>query len=355
MEAIRITHKGKSFDIDELTPFAIAILDLVYDGDLKVAKEDLKGTTLEARLKIIEELSEEFPVLEPTVYAPIEYQEFKLYLEEANLDLSTFKNGTFSGFRDKVMALADKSEYGEAQAFLQMLYDAGLDQAAMAEMKGTLYIEEGKIDEGIKWLEEAIEKNPALVSAYSALGQAYFNMGKYEEAAQYWEKELILVPGRVVTYFMLADAYSLSGQNDKAINVLKTLISNDPNNLLARYQLIELYREIGEEEEAKKLKMEILNAIPTHTNDIEIWARVQFEHGNYDRVKEIIEKFVETSPDMQHLKLLLVIPYAKTGDTQKACRLLKEFKNNEMWYYYGKKELFDEFLTNDERKACGIL
>jgi hypothetical protein len=44
----------------------------------------------------------------------------------------------------------------------------------------------------------------------------------------------------------------------------------------------------------------------------------------------------------------------KKGQCDEAKRLLKEFENEQVWYFYGKKELFDEYLTEEERKQCGI-
>ncbi|OAA29715.1 hypothetical protein AT15_01350 [Kosmotoga arenicorallina S304] len=355
MEVYRIIHKTRIYDIDPLVPFAIAVVDLIYDRDLSAAKEDLKGTGLEKSLITIGKLSENFDCITPNLYAPIGPEEFKDYLNEAGIRLSMMKQGTFEGFHDRIMAYADRGHYDIAQKYLDIIYEEGVDKDIVAELKGTFYIEQGEIERGIDWLKIALKENPSLVSAYSTLGQTYFNLGRYEESIQCWEKELELVPNHIVTYFMLADAYNLAGKAEKAIEILQKLVDNDPNNLLAKYQLMELYEEQKEIEKAKELEKEILEAEPIYTNDIEIWARVQFKNGNYARVKKVVEKAIKNSSGFEYLKILLVIPEIKLGNKESAQRIMREFLDEKVWYYYGKKELFEEFLTPEERKVCELV
>ena len=355
MEVYRIIHKTHVYDIDPLVPFAIAVVDLIYDRDLAAAHEDLSGTGLEKSLGTIGKLSENFECITPNLYAPIGPEEFSDYLNEAEVKLSMMKQGTFEGLHDRIMTLADRGEYDVAQRYLDIIYQEDVDKDIVAELKGTFYIEQGEIKRGIEWLKKALDENPSLVSAYSTLGQTYFNQGKYDEAIKCWEKELELVPNHIVTYFMLADAYSLAGEKEKAVEILQKLVDNDPNNLLAKYQLMELYEELKNIEKARELEKQILEAEPTYTNDIEIWARVQFKNGNYIRVKKIVEKAIDQSPGFEYLKILLVIPEIKLGNKESAKKIMREFLDEKVWYYYGKKELFEEFLTPEERKVCELV
>jgi len=356
MNYIRLTWEGQSCEIDLLLPFAIAVLDLVYDGDYPAMKGDLSGTKLEKGLDTARKLSEQFEsVVSPIVYSPIEFPEFVEYLKEAEVSFSQFRHGSFCGYRDKVMSLADKERYEDAQSFLDLMIDAEVDPAATMELKGTLYIEAGEVNKGIEWIRRAIEQNPVLVSAYSTLGQTFYNLGKYAEAAFYWEEELKLSPDHSVTYFMLADAYEHSGDLEKAIGVMKNMIDQDPRNLLTKCRLIQLLDKLGDTEGANRLEKEILESEPAYANDIEVWSRIQFKHGRFSKVKKCVEHFLKESPQLRHLKLLSVVPYVKEKEYSKAAEILDEFSNEELWYFYGKEELFKEFLTESERKACGIV
>lgn len=356
MEIYRLKIQDETYDINEFVPFAIALLDLIYDGDIGMAKADLQETALEPELLTVERLSDKFEIISSKqVYSPIDIEEFKSFLKETGLSFSSFKNGTFGGFQDKIMDAADKQDYESAQSFLDLLLESNMEKSQIAELKGTIYIEAGKIDEGIKWLNEAIEKDPTLVSAYSTLGQAYYNRGEFEKSAFYWEQEIVMAPNHLVTYFMLADAYYNAGNMQEAIEVLNNLLKNDSDNILAKYQLMEFCKDVENHKRAQELENEILESVPVYPNDIEVWAKIQFKHSNYSIVKEKVEELLAKSNEYNHLKLLLIVPDIKLGDNEGAIELLKEFKNNEAWYFYGKKELFNEFLSEEERKACGIL
>lgn len=356
MEIYRLKIQDDTYDINEFVPFAIALLDLIYDGDIGMAKADLQATALKPELSTVERLYDRFDIISSKqVYSPIEIEEFKAFLEETGLSFSSFKNGTFSGFQDKIMTAADKQDYESAQGFLDLLLESNMEKSMIAELKGTLYIEAGEIDEGIKWLDDAIEVDPTLVSAYSTLGQAYYNRGEFEKSAFYWEQEIVLAPSHLVTYFMLADAYYNAGKMQKAIEVLDNLLKSDTDNILAKYQLMEFCRDTDNEKRAMELENEILESVPVYPSDIEVWAKIQFKYSNYAIVKEKVEELLAKSSEYNHLKLLLIVPDIKLGDNESAKELLKEFKDNEAWYFYGKKELFNEFLSEEERKACGIL
>jgi tetratricopeptide (TPR) repeat protein len=355
MFTINLRINEEIYRLDELFPFSIAVVDLIYDGDIQLAIDELKESIISESLETLNKLSDIYDeILDPEMYSPIYFNEFNRYMEETGININKLKNGTFSGYKDMVMRFADKDQYKEAHSYLDLLLESGYDIAGTYELKGTLFLEEGKMDEGKKWLEKAIDEDPTLASAYSSLGQMYFNNGECNKAIECWEHEISIAPNHIVTYFMLADAYLMQNEKEKAVNILETLIENDEKNLLARYQLMNILTDMGKDDKAEEHKKQILNAEPVYSSDIEIWSRIQFEEGNFEKAKNVIEKLLETSPDLEHLKIILIVPYIKLGLKEKACELLKEFKDERFWYFYGKKELFEEFLNEEERKVCEI-
>ncbi len=356
MEIIRLKYGENTFAITETLPFSIAILDQIYDGDIYLAIDDLKGSKIEGDLICIKSLANLFDdIITPENYAPIEVEEFKEYLRETDLTIKSFPRGTFSGFQDKVLAIADRGDYESAQQFLDMLLEASVDKATVCELKGTVFLESGNEDEGINWLQRALKIDPSLVTAYSFLGQTFYNRGEFNEAAAYWEKEIALSPDHLVTYFMLTDAYINAGRMEEALNVLKSLSERDPDSILTKVEMAELYGKMGNSEMRKKMEEEVLSARPVYINDMEPWAKVQFKHSNFDVVEESAKKFLNDDPDRPELKMLLVVTFMKKGKCSEAKRLLEGFESEQVWYYYGKKELFDEYLTEEERRRCGII
>jgi tetratricopeptide (TPR) repeat protein len=356
MDVIRLKLEENQFLITERTPFAIAVIDQIYDGDVHLALDDLKGSSIEADLLMIRSITEHFDnIVIPENYAPIEYQEYIQYLNECKLTFASFKRGTFSGFQDKIMAIADRGDYEGAQNFLDLLLNANVDHATVSELKGSIYLESGDEEKGIEWLKRALEIDPSLISPYSFLGQTFYNRGEFGKAASYWEREIMAAPDHIVTYFMLTDAYMNAGRMDDAMSVLKCLSERDPSSILTKAEMLDLYERSNNSEMASRIEGEILDAVPVYTNDVEAWAKIQFKYGNFKVVEEVAGNFLRTDPDRPELKMLLVVTSIKCGLCERAKKLLKEFENEEMWYFYGKKELFSQFLTEEERASCGIL
>jgi hypothetical protein len=63
---------------------------------------------------------------------------------------------------------------------------------------------------------------------------------------------------------------------------------------------------------------------------------------------------LEENPSAIDLKVLLIVPYMKLGEFEKARKLFEDIKQNDFWYAYSKKEIFDQFLTEREKELCGI-
>ncbi|MDD3680185.1 MULTISPECIES: lipopolysaccharide assembly protein LapB [unclassified Mesotoga] len=356
MEIIRLRQGEKSFSITETLPFSIAILDQIYDGDINLAIDDVKGSQVEKDLYVIRTLIDTFEnIVTPENYAPIEFEEFLEYLAETELSIKSFARGTFSGFQDKILSIADRGDYDSAQRFLDLLMEANVDEASVCELKGTIFLESGNEEEGIKWLQRALKIDPSLVSAYSFLGQTFYNRGEFDEAASCWEKEITLSPDHLVTYFMLTDAYINGGRTEEALNVLMSLSRRDPDSILTKVEMADLYERMGNIDMRDRVEQEVLGAKPVYINDMEPWAKIQFKYSRFDIVEKEAKKFLKEDPDRPELKMLLIVTHVKKGLCSEAKKLMEDFESEQVWYYYGKKELFDEFLSEEERRQCGII
>jgi len=346
---------NKKYEINDLTPFLIAILDLVYDGKFANAEKDLKNTKLEKELVTVKKLFDIYPeTISQDNFSPVDFSEFKKYLEESEFDFSYFKNGTFNGFTDKVMALANNGNYKSAQSFLEAFKESNFSTASIYELMGTLYLEEGKIEKGINYLQESIGINPNLDTAYSELGNAYYNEKKFDLAAEYWLKEIEISPDHLYTYFMVHDSLKKCGEDDAARDILLKLLKNYPDNLLAKYHLMEYYIRTDQKDQADKMKSEIINSIPKYSNDFEIWSKIQYENENYSEVIDVIDSHISTNPNSAYLIVFKVVPLIKMNRYVDAIITINQLKENHKWYYYGKNDFFLNYLSEKERKICGI-
>ena len=352
---INLIVEGEKITVTDLTPFVVIIRDLLYEGDWELMLEDLKSNDLiRNEIEKCRKIEDKTVILDEQVYAPVLFPEFKEWFSESGLKISDFKHVSLNGLYDLALDYADRNLYDVATDIIKFMLEVDKNYAPAYELMGSLLLEQGKMEEGLRYLDKALEIDPWLVQAYSSLGEAYYNLGDYEKAAYYWEREIEYSPDNKLTYFMLADAYKKLKRYDLAVQSLKKLLERDENNILAMYELMEIYKNSGEDEKARIMEEKILHATPKYLTDMEVWARIQLKHGNYENVIKTLEEAMKATKLNAHIKLLLIIPYLKLGKVEKAKELFEDIKTNNIWYYYGKQELFDEYLTKEEKEICGI-
>ncbi len=354
-ELIRI--KDGSFDvvITLNTPLVVIIRDLFYEGDWEAMEEDLgRNKTLKSEMETCRKIEEYLVQLGEEVYEPVSFPELKEWLNEVGIKTSDMNHISLNGLYDLALDYADRGLYDTAHEIISFMLDFDPHYAPAYELKGSLLIEQGRVEEGLVYLDKAIDIDPWLIEAYSSLGEGYYNLGEYEKATYYWEKEIEKAPENKLTYFMLAEAYEKLGNHQRAINTLSRLLHRDPDSVLALYEMKEIYEEMGDKKRAEEMEDRIASIEPKYSSDIEVWAKVMLRRGEYEKVLKVLEEKLSSTKLNTHIKLLLIVPYIKLGMKDKAKEIIEEIKDNNMWYYYGKKELFGEFLSEEEMAECGI-
>ncbi len=355
MEVIKLVGDDWEAVVTTDTPFLFMVRDLFYEGDWEALEADLgKNPVIERELNTCRTIEAKISEFGEEIYEPVSFPELVNWLKDVELKISDFQHVSLNSFYDLALDYADKGLYETAFDIVEFMLEIDPNYAPAYELKGSLFLELGRVEEGLLFLDKAVEIDPWLIEAYSSLGEGYYNLGDYEKASYYWEKEIEKAPENKLTYFMLADAYEKAGEIQKAIDTLERLLHRDPKSILAMYELSQLYKKIGNSEKTKEYIEKIASMEPHYSSDIEVWAKVLLYKGEIEKVAKKLEEFLKKTKLNTHIKMLLVVPYVKMGEIQKAKELLEELKNNNVWYYYGKKEIYNEFLTEEERKICGI-
>ncbi len=357
MERVIILQvQDREIEITTDTPFVIILRDLMYEGDWQLMKQDFGDKNMLAKeIEKCEYLESHVTLLNETVYDPICFDELLEWLEDKKISPRNFVHASLNGLYDLALDYADRDLHEVAFRIIKYILDVDKNYAPAYELYGSLLLEKGDFEQGIRYLDKAVEIDPWLVEAYSSLGEAYYNLGDYIKAASYWEREIEYAPDNKFTYFMLAEAYRKINLYDRVCSVLERFLKIDPNSILGLYELMEAYDKVGKNDQARQIEERILKMRPVYASDVEVWSRVQLKHGNYLTVEEVVTQMLSDSTKAKtHLKLLLFISYLKQGKLEEAKQLIQEMKDQNIWYLYGKKELFSEFLSEEEMQICGI-
>jgi tetratricopeptide (TPR) repeat protein len=86
------------------------------------------------------------------------------------------------------------------------------------ENLGIAYLNVGKLDEGVKILDEILKKRPSDMNILNMVAEAYYYKGKYKEAIEYWDQVLYYDKTSASALYMIGMSYQKSGDKAKGIS-----------------------------------------------------------------------------------------------------------------------------------------
>ena len=115
---------------------------------------------------------------------------------------------------------------------------------------GRMYLEQGRVDEGIAEVQEAVQLYPTFAEAYETLGLAYMERGQWADAITHLERALALKPALATGRNQLGRLYMAQGQFEAAIATFQQLVEQHPEAAEARHNLAVAYARHGKQEQA---------------------------------------------------------------------------------------------------------
>ncbi|MDH3744174.1 MAG: tetratricopeptide repeat protein [Acidobacteriota bacterium] len=141
--------------------------------------------------------------------------------------------GYFASY-DAHKALGNADEAAAALEALKRL-DTGEGTAAMIYNEGVGALKRGNDAGAAELFREALEMNPDLVPAMSALGGIYMNEGKFAEALSLADRIEAVEPDNPMASRLHFDAYSALGEKEKAQEAFERLADLDPVTVGKRF------------------------------------------------------------------------------------------------------------------------
>ena len=188
----------------------------------------------------------------------------------------------------------------EADAALEALKkaDKGGDTVALIYNAGVAAVKVGNYTTAKARFLEALELDPSLTAALSALAVIFTRDGDYQQAVEYAEKHLAVEPGHQRSLRIRWDAYRELGDEEKAAIAFKDLAAADPKVLA-----IELYNkgnDLFESGDTAAAIAEFERVIEIDPENARAHYRLGVCHvgaGNTDKAKMHLQKFIEMAPD----------------------------------------------------------
>jgi len=172
---------------------------------------------------------------------------------------------------------------------------------------GDVYLEQGKMDEGIRLLQQGLQLNPANVEGHLTLGLALLHQGKLDEAIAQAQKAHDLNPARGGPHFILGECYFRQNRFDEAVSQYQTALARklQVGEAEAHYGLGSSLAHLGRTGEAVTEFEKSLQLRPDDAPTRLSLGDALLQEGKLDEAIAQFQKAAETKPDLPdaHVKL----------------------------------------------------
>ena len=161
---------------------------------------------------------------------------------------------------------------------------------------GVRYLAEGKFEEALAKLTEALNLRPDLPDAYVSIGECYLRWGKPAKAVTFLEKASKIRPRDAGILLRLGMAYRATGKSDKALTLFDEAVKHDPNNYEARIYLGSAELKAGKIDEAIAQFEKAIEINPARPHALYNLAQAYAAKGNLDQAVEYFKRTIAAAP-----------------------------------------------------------
>lgn len=191
-------------------------------------------------------------------------------------------------------------------ALFNLLKQAGLDSV------------EGRVDEGIGKVRQALAADPEIVEAYLMLGNMNAKAKRGDQAIAAFQRALALDPDNQTAVFNLAVAYKTAGRMEAAEAGFARALALNRRDPKARYQLVEIWMKRGDLARAEaELKAAIADNVERPAFQAKL-GECYIALKRYDEAERAVAAALKEKPDepLAHYDLALI--HEARGEPAKA-------------------------------------
>jgi len=167
------------------------------------------------------------------------------------------------------------------------------DPAVVAYNEGANLANQGKIDEAIAKIEEAVSKKPDLTTGYETLARLYLRTKAYDKAIDAANKVLAVDTDNTDMSVVLYESYTGKGDKAKAAEYK----SKVPANAAATYNEAVPLLNAGKYKEAEKLLKQVIEIDPKFAVAYYQLGIVAMQNGDMAGAKTNFQKYLELDPN----------------------------------------------------------
>ena len=177
---------------------------------------------------------------------------------------------------------------------------------------------EGRMDDAVAKVKEALAADPEIVEAYMLLGNFLKKAKRPDEAIAAYREALARDPEHQGALFSLAVAYKDQGRLEQARLGFERARELDPRNGKVLWQLADLLMRMGEPAKAEAvIKDALARKVDEHRFLLKL-GESYIEAKRYDEAERALRSALEKKPKLQAAWFNLGLVYEEKGETDKA-------------------------------------
>jgi len=178
--------------------------------------------------------------------------------------------------------------------------------------------EEGRVDEAIAKVREALAQDPEIVEAYMLLGNFLKKAHRPGEGIDAYRQALARDPEHQGALFSLAVAYKEEGRIEEARLGFERARQLDPKNGKVLWQLADVLQRQGQPEKAEAvIKDALARRVDEHRFLLKL-GEGYVESRRFDEAERVLLQALEKKPGLDTARFNLGLVYEEKGEIQKA-------------------------------------
>ena len=240
-------------------------------------------------------------------------------------------------------------QQGRVDDAISLLHEAIAFDSACVDahvLLGQIYLEREQPSRAEKLLRSALRFRMGHSEAHFALGVALSQQGQYREAIIHFKRVLVLNPDHPRTTALVSLSYQnmgveayQSGRNSEAIRYFSDAVKADPTNADAYSNLAAVFYETDQVDKARKALLRGLEIDPQNSAMLKMMIQLCHQQKDFLGAVKAAETAVKNDPGDIDLSLQLAYLYRFTNQSQKAIKLYQ----NLLKRYPAEKKIYDEF------------
>lgn len=168
------------------------------------------------------------------------------------------------------------------------------DRARVLHMMGIALAQQGKVEDGLSRLREAVDADPAQTGFREELALMLSRFGRHEEAVESLREAIRVRPSAANARVHLGNELVTLRRVDEAKRMFAEAVEREPRNAAALHALGFMAERFGEFTEAAQLATRALQANPRHIEAGILLARAARRKGDLPTARAILERMLSS-------------------------------------------------------------